>query len=173
MHVDELDESSSSWYLANPTAAVEVHLAVLGLHDLDAFGDVSVVQRRGRVGELVGLDDPKRSNTRASGGQQQGGDGGGQRQHGPGVKMTTNNGARRGDGRDGLEPWTRPEVGEGAVDGSRTRSRGGGAPVWRQAKQQGGDARGRLGCGTRKGDARTQRVDGAARCRGEAGSRQG
>ena len=43
---------------------------------MDAFGDVSVVQRRGRVGELVGLDDPKRSNTRASGGQQQGGDGG-------------------------------------------------------------------------------------------------
>ena len=81
MHVDELDESSSSCYLANPTAAVEVHLAVLGLHDLDAFGDVSVVRRRGRVGELVGLDDPKRSNTRASGGQQRGGDGGGQRQH--------------------------------------------------------------------------------------------
>ena len=55
-------------------------MAVLGLHDLDAFGDVSVGQRRGRVGELVGLDDPKRSNTRASGGQQQGSDGGGQRQ---------------------------------------------------------------------------------------------
>ena len=90
-------------------------MAVLGLHDLDAFGDVSVVQRRGRVGELVGLDDPKRSNTRASGGQQQGGDGGGQRQHGPGVKMTTNRGARRGDGRDGLEPWTRPEVGGAAA----------------------------------------------------------